>query len=60
MVSKYETLKNMNSGTAKFATWCVRVLDPKIKSYEFVARGETVKATKFQCILASQDEKQYM
>ena len=60
MVSKYETLKNMNSGTAKFATWCVRVLDPKIKSYEFVARGETVKATKFQCILVSQDEKQYM
>ena len=60
MSQKYETLKNMNPGTARFALWCVRVLAPKIKSYEFVARNESVKATKFQCILVSLDEKQYM
>ena len=29
--SKYENLKNMNPGTAKFATWIERVIEPKIK-----------------------------
>ena len=34
MVSKNtETLKNMNSTTAKFAKWYVRILDPKIIEY---------------------------
>ena len=47
-MSKYENLKTLTSGTAKFATWLVRIIDP------------TVKASKLQCILVSANEKQYM
>ena len=57
---KMETLKNMNNTTAKHATWCVRVLDPRLTEYEFKAKGETVKASRFDCVLVSQDAKQYM
>ena len=55
-----ETLKNMNGTTAKFAKWYVRVLDPKVITYKFQAKGETVQATKFECILVSKDASQYM
>ena len=55
-----ETLKNMNSTTSKFAKWYVRVVDPKIIDYSFTARGETVTAQKFQCVLVSKDPAQYM
>ena len=58
--SKYETLKNMNGTTAKHAQWCVRVLDPKLVEYSFTARGETVNATRFECLIVSMDPKQYM
>ena len=46
------TLKNMNGTTAKFAKWYVRVLDPKVITYKFQAKGETVQATKFECRVA--------
>ena len=55
-----ETLKNMNSTTSKYAKWFVRVIHPKILDYTFTARGETVNAQKFQCVLVSQDPEQYM
>ena len=55
-----ETLKNMNSTTAKFAKCSVRVLDPKIIEYSFTARGEKVAATKFTCVLVSNAPEQYM
>jgi hypothetical protein len=59
----YETLANMNTNTAKHATWLVRVLDTKVIKYKFETRGakkEEVHATKFQCILVSNDTKSYM
>ena len=58
--STCESLKNMNGTTAKFATWCVRILAPKVISYTFSARGETVDAKKFQCVIVSRDASQYM
>ena len=60
MAKNVETLKNMNSTTSKFAKWYVRVVDPKIIDYSFTARGETVTAQKFQCVLVSKDSAQYM
>ncbi len=48
MIAKnVETLKNMNSNTAKFAKWYVRILEPKVISYTVASRGETVHAHKF-------------
>ena len=55
-----ETLKKMNSSTGKFATWYVRVIAPKIIDYKFQARGETIAAQKFECVLVSKDSTQYM
>ena len=55
-----ETLKNMNSSTGKFAKWYVRVIAPKIIDYTFQARGETIAAQKFECVLVSKDSSQYM
>ena len=55
-----ETLKNMNGTTSKYAKWFVRVIHPKIIDYTFTARGETINAQKFQCVLVSQDPEQYM
>ena len=55
-----ETLKNMNSTTAKFAKWYVRVIDPKVIQYSFAARNEKVGAEKFQCELVSNAPSQYM
>ena len=55
-----EILKNMNSTNGKFATWHVRVLEPKIIEYEFKSRQETVIAERFECILVSKDPSQYM
>ncbi len=55
-----EALKKMNYSTAKFATWIVHVKDPKIIDYEFIARGEPVRTQKFQCVLVSQNPKEYV
>ena len=61
MLSKNtEALKSMNSQTAKFAKWYVRVLDPKVIEYSFTTRGEDVQAQKFQCVLVSHAPEQYM
>ena len=61
MVSKnVETLKNMNGGTAKFAKWYVRIIDPKVIQYQFQAQGKKVEAKKFEYILVSKDPSQYM
>ena len=48
-----ETLKNMNSTTAKFTSWYVRVLDPKVIDYSFRPRGEKIPAQQLQCVLVS-------
>ena len=37
-------LKKMNTITAKFAKWYVRVLEPKVIAYTFAFLGETVNA----------------
>ena len=55
-----ESLKRMNSQTAKFAKWYVLVVDPKLIDYSFPSRGETVQAQKFQCVLVSHAPEQYM
>ena len=61
MLSKNtETLKSMNSQTARFAKWYVKILDPKVIDYSFAAKGEKVQAQKFQCVLVSHAPEQYM
>ena len=55
-----ETLKNINTQTAKYAKWYVRVLDPKVIDYTFTARNEKVEAQKFSCVLVSNAPAQYM
>ena len=50
----------MNSTTSKFAKWYVRVIAPKIIDYTFEARGETIAAQKFECVIVSNDSAQYM
>ena len=55
-----ETLKNMNATTSKLCKWYVRVVDPKVIDYSFKARGETIAAQKFECVLVSKDPAQYM
>ena len=53
-----ESLKNMNQNTAKFAKWYVRIIAPRIIPYTFAARNEQVQATKFECVLVSNDPSQ--
>jgi hypothetical protein len=61
MLSKNtEALKSMNSQTAKFAKWYVKILDPKVVDYSFFSRGESIHAQKFQCVLVSHVPEQYM
>ena len=55
-----ETLKNLNNQTAKHASWIVRVLAPRLIKYTFHARGQTVHAEKFQCLLVSKNPTQFM
>ena len=55
-----EALKSMNSQTAKYAKWYVRILDPKVVEYKFYAKGEAVQAQKVQCILVSNAPEQHM
>ena len=50
----------MNSSTGKFAKWYVRVIAPKIIDYPIKARGETIAAQKFECVLVSKDSSQYV
>ena len=56
----FETLKNMNAASQKYATWIVRVVQGRLVNYTFWSRGEKVEATKFQCILVSANSSEYM
>ena len=57
----YETLLNMNTSTANFAIWVVRVVaEPKLIQYSFKARGENVDAEKMECVLVSRDPAEYI
>ena len=56
----FEPLQNLNATTGKYATWIVRVLDPKVIDYTFNARKETVNASKFTCLLVSEDPAVYL
>ena len=59
MLAKHvETLKNMSGMTGKFATWYVRIVDPKVSDYSFKAKGEAIAAQKFACVLVSKDPAQ--
>jgi len=42
-----------SSTAAECATWVVRVLDPHLEEYSFVARGERIAATHFHCVVVS-------
>ena len=55
-----ESLQNMNSATAKHAYWLVRVISPKVVQYQFMSRSEIVNASKFECLLVSEDPKQFI
>ena len=50
----------MNTNTGKHAVWCIVIHDPKVITYTFKARGESVNAERFQCVIGSSDPKQYM
>ena len=50
----------MNAATAKYAKWYVRIIDPRVVPYSFMAKNERVQAQKFQCVLVSKDPSQYM
>ena len=56
MLSKStEPLKNMDSQTAKFAKWYVKVLDPKVIEYSFKSKGESIHSQKSQSELVSRE-----
>ena len=56
----FESLSNLNASTAKHAKWIVRILCPRLIDYTFTARGELVQATKFVCLLVSEDPHHYL
>ena len=55
-----EPLKNVNSLTAKFPKWYVKVLDPKVIDYSFKSKGESIHSQKSQRELVSHEPAQYM
>lgn len=54
-----ESIPSMTGSAAKFAKWIVRVLEPRVVAYKFNSRKEEVHAKKFQCLLVSNNAKQY-
>lgn len=59
-VCKYESLKAMNSNTAKFASWIVCIRKPEAKPVSFTTRdNKKQEGSRFQCVLTSGDEKEY-
>ena len=56
----FESLSNINASTAKHAKWIVRILQPRCIDYTFTDSGEVVKATKFGCLLVSEDPHKYV
>ena len=59
-VVKYETLANLNNNTGKHTSWLVRIKSPQVQPVAFMARGEKVQGHRFQCVLTSTNEKEYM
>ena len=60
LAKNVETLKNMNGSSGKVAKWYVRILDPQIVCYTFAAKGETVNAERFECVIVSKEPSQFM
>ena len=60
MEKPVESLKNMNVQTAKYASWVVRILSPKLIRYTFPSKGKSVEAEKFLCLLVSGNPTQFM
>ena len=57
-VDAVEDVMNMNETTGKFARWVLRVRQPHITEYTFLARNERVRATKSEWWLVSQHPMQ--
>jgi len=57
---KYETLANLSNNTGKHASWLVRIKSPQLQPVAFTSKGERVKGNRFQCVLTSANEKEYM
>ena len=53
-----EALQSMISTTAKLATWCVRVIVPKVINYSFTARGKPPQRS--HRLLVPKAPEQYM
>ena len=49
------SLATLNPHNAKYASWAVRVLHARVERYTFTARGEPVEASRFVCLLVSED-----
>ena len=60
MAAIYESVMNMNETNVKYAKWCLRVLKPQLQSYTFQARGQTIEAKTFTCILVSDNPSEYL
>ena len=58
--TRYEELFNMNANNGRFATWLLRVKSPQITPIKFKANQKDVEGFIFQCVLTSNDPKQYM
>lgn len=59
-VVKYKALANLNNNTGKIASWLVRIKSPQVQPLAFMARGEKVHGHRVQCVLTSDNEKEYM
>lgn len=53
------SLASLNAQNAKYASWSVRVVHPRVETYSFKAKGDAVTGKKFNCLLVSQDPQQY-
>lgn len=53
------SLATLNPHNAKYASWAVRVLHARVERYTFTTKGETVEATRFVCLLVSEDPSSY-
>ena len=60
MAAIYESVMNMNETNGKHAQWCLRVLNPQLQSYTFQARGQSVDAKSFTCILVGDNPSEYL
>jgi hypothetical protein len=55
-----DSLMNLNERSAKYSVWVVRVANSRVLHYKFMARGETVDATKFICHLVGEKATEYI